>query len=990
MKNEYDIEDILVIYRKYFLPTLKEKFPARMRVEKTTISICKSLKYPMISEKPLKLGEDTFNKVKECFINRNIQFNNQNEFFDSDKASEILNVSKEVFKCIDRKNNLRKATVIRNTYFYYKEDIYGLLNKKKNLYSPSELSQIIKDKLNMNLSRGTIRNYMKMINYEKYSKSDKTLLFLEKGDLNNLLELISNKYKPRELKRYPKYINLILDNGDYEFVLNKKKGMISLKEIYLENKMNIEYKSFNDYRKNIIKYCLDKKIKFYILKTNLNRSYTVLLEIDDAEIIFKRYNSYFIFENGKKKEVKIRDKDDFFKIGVLHKNIVSNILTVSSIERIKQCLPYYMYCDEIYFDKKMIKEIKSIRSKLITVNSVARIFSKNIASIRSIMNSKGIDIYLYRGVLQVLEVDSILNENFKIIEECLNERRYFEQIENNYDLYDYLISKCKVNNNLEKTYETFEEFRMYRMKKNKRRGIVITLSKVYRYISENFKKEINLFTDKDIELLISSLNEATLTSEFIRFIEYNKKNRCLYEGAYKEKKIEKKQLSAYSKSQWIKFGKIIFGLDKERYDIMLKKSIEVRGNACIWLYCALHYVSSCRKSDYEGFPGPDLKLFDYDLITLKEMMKNKEFTLEMAQKAVNSVKLQIDYNDQKPIKTGKRNRVPIKFEVGTSYVYIIGMLLTLCEIHRLESNCKVKNSRKKLLSATADTVKQHYKFFGDIYYDIFGISGFTNLRGNKTYEKNIVIKSNNNGWGIGVQLASIARSHKLNKELFSRSTEVYLKDVNKDGDVDNIMLGIFERGTFGFIPYQLLILLKGENFRNLDIFNQNKFLSNLSLTPFEVEAIVKISEDNINKYDNLFKEISNLTDDQVKNILKKICYGLATSKLENCQCLLKAINKKCNQIGVNSCISCNYSIPEIYILSKINRIINEILNKIIIENNEFEIKKNTYLLINVYMKILNNAIIVLGKDRVNSFINVDELGKKISKMIREKKILMGI
>ncbi len=255
----------------------------------------------------------------------------------------------------------------------------------------------------------------------------------------------------------------------------------------------------------------------------------------------------------------------------------------------------------------------------------------------------------------------------------------------------------------------------------------------------------------------------------------------------------------------------------------------------------------------------------------------------------------------------------------------------------------------------------------------------------------IQTQSQKNGWNIGYQLASIIRSHKPDSRGTALSTQVYLEHLNKGKEIDQITTALTERGTFGFIPYLILKTIEGEKFNDLDMLEQNREINGLlPLKPYELERIVKDSLVNRDRIKSRINELINkLSRSELIDVLKKILNGDAPSKMEHSHCFIKCFDKSaCIYPAKINCVGCDFHIPEMYFLIEFRNMLGEVLFEL--ENTKFDFDKQrlSYAIKSIYLPILQEAMVILGDNKVKSFIDTKGIKDNIVKLHKNGKLLL--
>ena len=159
-------------------------------------------------------------------------------------------------------------------------------------------------------------------------------------------------------------------------------------------------------------------------------------------------------------------------------------------------------------------------------------------------------------------------------------------------------------------------------------------------------------------------------------------------------------------------------------------------------------------------------------------------------------------------------------------------------------------------------------------------------------------------------LASIARSHKGTYGKFARTTIQYLKDQKMTGySPEFVAKELFERGVLSYIPKMLLSIVTNRESDKFDVHTQTKLIEELSLSPYEVESAVSISNLSLKKSTEIVKELVKAADKvSILNVVHKIGNGEAVSKNNGSFCLLSALKTPCVKKDARNCSICEYDI----------------------------------------------------------------------------------
>lgn len=570
----------------------------------------------------------------------------------------------------------------------------------------------------------------------------------------------------------------------------------------------------------------------------------------------------------------------------------------------------------------------------------------------------------------------------------------------------HLKDKAVKNERATKTIEDFYEFVQRRYNKNKNKELPRYHALILESLALNLKKEIANYSIKELENLIITVVKnfhKEAEAEFHQYLSYCKDQKFLDVPSTKFQKTNVtgpiKQDESYTTKQWEDFEALIFGnIDNQEY---LDKALSLRTVAMAWLYCALHYVTAYRSGDLRNLPKPDLNVIGFkDGKELLDYLKlGQPFTHIMGDAICKNIYDQFQAYGQ----TGQKNGVRLRFIVGNSRVRAIGFLLAICEAHRQISRGNA-NKNHLITRAGADR-PYHLRLFGDEYIKIFGEKTFGNLKSTNTHTQKIgeEIKG-----ASGIFISSIMRGHTIQEDCLSSVTaNYYMKHgyMNHDKELDVITFNMFEREYLSFAPYLMLYFLNPD-FKDIDLLTQTKMIKGLNLKPIQIEDMSKIVLTQKSEISSVLNRIVQSDKNIIKESLSSIVGNKTSAKHQFTQCLLKALiesksNVETSRITIENnsalcknciypksinCFGCGFLVAEKFFLIELNDRMREAVNNI--KNAKY--KRNAdkfYELLKIHKNIIKEAILMLGRDKVNLYINKG-LMDEITALESNKKLLL--
>lgn len=451
------------------------------------------------------------------------------------------------------------------------------------------------------------------------------------------------------------------------------------------------------------------------------------------------------------------------------------------------------------------------------------------------------------------------------------------------------------------------------------------------YLIKFLNKELAEYTNEELTEMYQNMCEtATYYLELMLagFFKYNKRSsKVNYTVDFEPEHINRGTMTkeAYSEKLMSELAYYLFNPQYISEHELLQRACESYDTANAWLYLALHFVCAWRDTDLQkNMPHPLMKYSPEETLL---RIKNKEISTQEAYLAAESIRDNVYAYKRKPNKTSRYGNVPsLVLAIPESVKPLFGILFLLCEAHWLMTD------KKKSYITPVKSNDKLARYLTDDIADVFGEEDFSVRSANKAllqgleYAADHAFSEDNSLHVRGYMLAALARSHKGEFGGFAKTTQLYLKDAKFKGYSPKFVAReLMERGVCGFIGAMLLEILQGEKFVRLNPSEQTKMITDIGLSPYEIENSMCLIEQNSIDASTavrmiLQQETSEDRHKVVHNLLYEIAAGNAVSKTVNSYCLLSASDIPCQHYENNCCIGCQY---EIKTMSSIFLLLNE-------------------------------------------------------------------
>ena len=433
-------------------------------------------------------------------------------------------------------------------------------------------------------------------------------------------------------------------------------------------------------------------------------------------------------------------------------------------------------------------------------------------------------------------------------------------------------------------------------------------------------KELDEYSDYEItELVTESYEELQLINMnfFAGFLNHESQGKPLspWKYSFKSHQIVKPDNTAYEIEGFALMAYIVLNEEAWADNRLVEKALDNGRWAELWLFTALHFICALRTTDMLRLPVPTLP---YSGEEIRKRIAEGTFTVADGKEVAFEVQCRCRMRSAVPNKTKKHGLVPeIKFFIPESLMEPIGFIMAIALSFHEEGDPFVR---------TDFTIRNIISFFGEDFADALGFRNFKSRRANKAYLQGIeaVADDDEESRAKGYMLAALARSHKGGIGTLPEITDVYLRDANFTGyKPEFILMEMFERGVFGFVPSMLLEMYKGREYKALGVSEQTKLIKEVGLDAWQIEAVAESVAVSYERAGDIVESTlaeAGGRENCLTQTLHRIASACAPSKQDECMCLRTAAGLDCVYPGRDCCLGCGF---EIYTKSALELLVRE-------------------------------------------------------------------
>lgn len=826
----------------------------------------------------------------------------------------------------------------------------------------------------------------KEINYKIERLSDATTREEAKMILNN------QRAEGRKIVKLKEMVQLILDNSSF---LRRHFVKTNFMEILKEN--NIEFLDINDEKnpyKNhahafyvdtipVVEQAIINLIQVHNIegsKFNISRDFLTPENIMNE--FYSTKEAGIIIGNSLPDLFKMGNGSEMFEVNA-HKFMRRNCEIFNYIELGNESNSY------IYIGKEEVTQMAEKLSGLISSRDAMKIVNEKLnldIKYRTFSN-----IVVSEGFVSKVE-NPFKSDWFWINKSDIDNitlhfytRNKFNNSETAYGkLQVYLNSIKKVKNDkIIETLKYFDRYCLEKSNKSKSRDVInnTTIFKnTYMAITSKLSKEVYDLNSQELEELIRYAESySQQTAKEVRLIyNYIVSVKNMPEKMLPISRKKTKEVPAYKLETYFHIlAKLMIKLCDETF---INSLLNNRTISSLTLYIYTHYIAVWRRADIIlDLPKPNLKLigFNNGEAFIEWLKLGNCFTEEMGKIICEDVQEKIYIYR----KTANKNGGDLLLYVSEYMYGTYGLLLAICEANRQLKQSNGRANIDTLIAKGAIYTKRQKEVLPLIFEDveeIFEGEVFSNKRANKAFQTYVAIKSEEWNIGIGYILASIFRGHKINSNLIAEVTKVYItKDVNESS------VRAFNMGIMSGVKYRLLEAI------GVDINDEkkeiDKAVSNIKLTPFQIEITMKNLAEKSKEITEFLNEI--LTGKDAKITVKELLYGKKSyGKHVYTKCLYRAfINAKeeheytsssmndCVYANREGCIGCSFLVAEKFFLYEVAKRLSNVVDALNSAKSQVDKRIHFYRIAKQYMPLIKEAYTELGMNVVENIIDVDKM-----------------
>ncbi|MGE6717711.1 hypothetical protein ACQKGD_10090 [Peribacillus frigoritolerans] len=611
-------------------------------------------------------------------------------------------------------------------------------------------------------------------------------------------------------------------------------------------------------------------------------------------------------------------------------------------------------------------EIRELFPYDVTIDTVRRLFSAKTFD----------DIYIRQYSYKKEPVNYAKRESVLRYIDGLNDFR-FSTAETPLEIFNEGVQKLNIPNYFAKTAEVYIDYcqnniasseASFKTLNSKARIFVIRLRSYIQY----FIKELADHTDKEIELAFASDKLIQSDKErlvgFLNHLSFVQDTK--YEKTYtleldESNDIEDEVEKVYEFEQFLDYYYFV-----KVYDNHIAKAIESRDYAITWLYVAVHLTNAWRHGDVVRLPKINLKemgITSLDYFRFNKLTNDQAGQILAQIEKHRMVKLIVSKTKfRRSFYANKSLRIPI------ATAYAIAQLHSNAEKDRILINFKTKynipydkpfnlffGERKDLKNFSS--LKMNRSLVEHLYYSIYKKKGFAY----SAYE-----------------FSKRVRAHKVApNKVFSEVTQIYIRQNNENGPIDDIAVELFERGEMGYLYSMILRGTKELEGAELTLKSETALIKEFKekYPPMVLEGMVKFVQSRQHQKAALAQELLLKPKKKLNEMIDKFYLGKMPSKHKDYHCLTYP---NCHNPESQSCSTCIIGIAKASVMQSLKDELDEKIYSLSNAKSWGSVLKELSLL-NALLDRLSEVTVDTNKGYVNEFINLNELSLKISNtMIR--------
>lgn len=479
-------------------------------------------------------------------------------------------------------------------------------------------------------------------------------------------------------------------------------------------------------------------------------------------------------------------------------------------------------------------------------------------------------------------------------------------------------------------------------------------------------KELSDYSDIELELLYKnpqlSQQDKKILTRFLNIVKKQTESNFKNKYFVRDVKIKKTEGGdIYDFQTFFTFYKIVKDLNRN-----VQKAINDRVYASAWLYIALTTVNGWRPSDLKLLPQIDLSFLRG--ISLESFVHHPL--------SIEEIKIIIDQIDSLNLTHFEVSKTQFRrnFYVNESLRRAMATAYAICQLHS-----SIANDEEIIHFNTKHN--QPYKRVWKMFFDDEKFMNFNTLKMNRSLITHLYnnIKDKTGDSYVAYELARALRNHEAPKDLdeyeFSETTKIYIRQVSKEGFIDNALVELFSRGEFGYLYYLISDGAKSESGEKYTLSEETSLINHIQekLIPSQLEIVAQFMSFSESKRTTLAIEVAKKSQEDLSKIVDQLYLGHMPSKVNDTQCF-KYPN--CPFSTNNDCKSCMFSIPYAAILGSVAKDLSSRIESILNQTNYANIQRDRSIIHNLMEKV-KEAIQDFGVEFVGNYIDLSSLQKQL-------------
>ena len=407
--------------------------------------------------------------------------------------------------------------------------------------------------------------------------------------------------------------------------------------------------------------------------------------------------------------------------------------------------------------------------------------------------------------------------------------------------------------------------------------------------------EIKRYLKRDLSL--------TCKEYIVRFLNECRTEAPVKYGDISLKTAPRKSIPSYTRETYTEIMRCVFNNAYIEDHHMIKKALENHIYAEAWLYIALFAACGWRAADvcrgwkYLRLHEREETLFGIDRDTLYDDLMYDRIPDEVYEDVCTYCISDVDASGQVPGKTSLLNPPPLRVVIRPELKTFYGMLTLIGEAHMFRCGDGYMKPGRASQYQSKVTLKE---FFGPEILEILHGNNIQSRRLNKVFLQGIEesARKNGNSGLLATMVAGYARNHTSMDTITN-----YLDDHQFNGETAEMVLYfMMERGVFGFLYYQTLLLAYPEALKKLPMEKQNELIALMEEKPLELE--LKQAEIAQQRYiQDQYKKGNTDVAVQLMKTMLEISQGRGKAKDDGLYCVRRARGEACQHPEYKSCLA---------------------------------------------------------------------------------------